>query len=189
MGILGNNRIDITSLARKVVKDRKKGEVSIDLIGPPQVSLQKMKEWATRNGSTREFSNLASLYYKYGRLTGVRPEILYAQAAKSTEFGHFKNIVPPYFHNPFDLLIEDPAEKGMREAYKQFPNWDAGVRAHFNTICAFTNLSPVGKPDESYFNLKKKAWAGKATTLEDLFLDPGSYEEFKTNYLEPLVRL
>lgn len=186
---MSKGKINITSLARKMVRERNKKQPSVNLIGPPEVSIDKVKDWADKNGGTREFINLASLYYKYGNLTGIRPEILYAQAAKSTKFGRFNNNVPPYFHNPSDLQIDDAAEEGVREAYQRFPNWDAGVRAHFNTVCAFTGLPPVGDPGDLYHDIINQDRQGEITTVEDLFLDPGSYKEFRKNYLDPLSRL
>ncbi len=52
---------------------------------------------------------MAEYYWVYGgELTGINPEILYAQAAKETSFGRYTGKVKPEMNNWAGIKIYDP---------------------------------------------------------------------------------
>ena len=54
------------------------------LIGAPEVTVEQAQRWAKAKGAHQRFIDIAPTYWKYGELTGIRPDILYAQAAKQS---------------------------------------------------------------------------------------------------------
>ena len=62
---------------------------STPMLGAPEATLEGAKAWAAKNGATDSFVDAAELYWKYGEITGIRPDILYAQAAKETGYGKY----------------------------------------------------------------------------------------------------
>ena len=67
-------------------------KIELTLKGGATVTLDQAKRWASSRGAHQRFIDIADTYWKYGELTGIRPEILYAQAAKETGFGKYSII-------------------------------------------------------------------------------------------------
>ena len=47
------------------------------MMGKSTVTLEQAKKWATNKGAHQRFIDIADYYWKYGKITGIRPEILY----------------------------------------------------------------------------------------------------------------
>jgi hypothetical protein len=130
-------------------------------------SMAKAQAWATGNNAHQRFVDVATFYWEYGRLTGINPEVLYAQAAYETGFGHFGGLVPADYNN-WGGIKTAVASGNNPEDYEQFAAPEEGVRAHFNHISAYIGVSPVGEPHGRYYVIAKMPWAGTVKTLEEL---------------------
>ena len=142
-------------------------EVATPIVFPSTVSLSRAQQWAKAKGAHQRFIDIAPLYWEYGKKTGIRPEILYAQSAYETGFGRFTGIVPPE-HNNWAGIKTASASGDDPEDYERFATPEEGVRAHFNHISAYVGVSPVGEPHGRYHLLLKISWAGTVKTAEEL---------------------
>lgn len=137
------------------------------LIGAPQVSVEEAQAWAKAKGAHQRFVDIAPTYWKYGELTGIRPEILYAQAAKETGFGKYGGSVLPEMNNWAGIKTAK-ANGDKTEDHETFETPDDGVRAHFNHMAAYIGIEPIGEPHDRYYVVKKIAWAGTVKYVEEL---------------------
>lgn len=137
------------------------------LVGEPEVSLEEAKAWAERMGAHQRFIDIADIYWKYGEITGIRPDILYAQAAKETGYGKYGGAVIPEQNNWAGIKTKSAIGDRM-EDHETFETPDDGVRGHFNHMSAYIGLEPVGEPHGRYFSVKSIKWAGTVRTLEEL---------------------
>ncbi|MBE7022563.1 MAG: hypothetical protein E7414_05045 [Ruminococcaceae bacterium] len=148
-----------------------KGEIafvtSTPIVGKSEVTLERAKEWATERGAHQRFIDAADLYWKYGEITGIRPEVLYAQAAKETGYGKYGGRVLPEQNNWAGIKTAT-ATGDKTEDHETFETPDDGVRAHFNHMSAYLGLAPVGEPHGRYHTASRTAWAGTVTTVEEL---------------------
>ena len=162
---------------------------STPLLGEPQVSLENAKAWAKKSNAAQIFIDIADTYWKYGELTGIRPDILYAQAAKETGFGKFGRHVKAEDNNWAG--IKPRYENG--DVHEVFDTPDDGVRAHFNHVAAYIGTEPYGEPHGRYYSVKSLSWAGTITTLEELGGKwcPDLYYGYSIlhNLLEPMMRM
>lgn len=148
-----------------------KGELTFvtntPIVAESQVTLERAKEWAAERGAHQRFIDIADIYWKYGEITGIRPEVLYAQAAKETGYGKYGGRVLPEQNNWAG--IKTATAKGD-ETYdhESFETPDDGVRAHFNHMSAYLGKEPVGEPHGRYHVACRTAWAGTVTTVEEL---------------------
>ena len=151
-------------------KDRNSQDLFITrtpMIGQSTVSLEQAKRWATARGAHQRFIDIADLYWKYGELTGVRPEILYAQAAKETAYGKYTGQVKPEQNNWAGIKIKNPVAD-RPEDHESFPTPEDGVRAHFNHISQYVGLAPIGQPHDRYYVLNSMSWRGTVKCAEQL---------------------
>ena len=159
------------------------------LLGESQVSVETAKAWAKKSNAAQIFIDIADTYWKYGELTGIRPEILYAQAAKETGFGKFGRYVKAEDNNWAG--IKPRYENG--DVHEVFDTPDDGVRAHFNHVAAYIGTEPYGEPHGRYYSVKSLSWAGSITTLEELGGKwcPDLYYGYSIlhNLLEPMMRM
>lgn len=139
---------------------------STPLVGEPQVTLEQAKKWAQSKGAAQRYIDVADIYWKYGEITGIRPEVLYAQAAKETGYGRYGGLVKPEQNNWSGIKAANAADG--ESAFTTFETPDDGVRAHFNHMCAYVGLEPVGEPHERYYSVIKISWAGTVKTVEEL---------------------
>ena len=148
-----------------------KGELTFvtvtPIVGESQVSLEQAKEWATKRGAHQRFIDIADIYWKYGELTGIRPEVLYAQAAKETGYGKYGGRVLPEMNNWAGIKTA-VANGDNTYDHETFATPDDGVRAHFNHMSAYLGLEPVGEPHGRYYTACRTAWAGTVKNVEDL---------------------
>lgn len=137
------------------------------MIGESTVTLEQAKRWAEKKGAHQRFIDVADYYWKYGEITGVRPEILYGQAAKETGFGKYTGQVQPEQNNWAGIKIKNPVAD-RPEDHETFATPEDGVRAHFNHISAYVGIDPVGEPHDRYYVLKTVAWRGTVKNVEQL---------------------
>lgn len=142
-------------------------ETTTYLIAPPEATLQQAKEWARQRGATDAFIEGAELYWKYGEITGLRPDVLYCQSAKETAYGKYTGQVKAEQNNWAG--IKKYGQNGdAPEDHEDFETPDDGVRAHFNHIGAYVGIEPVGEPHGRYKSVKSLTWAGTVETVEQL---------------------
>lgn len=137
------------------------------MVGESAVSLEQAKEWARARGATEAFIAAADIYWKYGEITGIRPDILYAQAAKETGSGKYGGAVLPEQNN-FAGIKKYGATGDATEDHESFETPDDGVRAHFNHMSAYLGLEPVGETHGRYQSVVSMPWAGSVKYLEEL---------------------
>src|SRR5699024_8979599 len=51
------------------------------IISETQISVRQAQAWAVKRGAHKRFVDIAPVYWQYGELMGMRPEILYTQSA------------------------------------------------------------------------------------------------------------
>lgn len=137
------------------------------IIAPATVTLARAQQWASFNGAHQRFIDAAPLYWQYGQLSGIRPEVLYAQAALETGFGRYGGSVPPEFNNWAGIKIAT-SNGNKPEDHEQFATPEDGVRGHFNHMSAYVGLEPIGVPHGRYHVVARISWAGSVKTVEDL---------------------
>ena len=140
---------------------------STPLVGKAECTAEQAKAWAQKKGAHERFVNIADLYWKYGEITGIRPEILYAQAAKETGFGKYTGAVTPEMNNWAG--IKKYGQNGdATEDHESFATPEDGVRAHFNHMSAYIGLAPIGQVHGRYQSIASMPWAGTVKTVEQL---------------------
>ncbi len=191
-------RAEVCSLLYRVVRS-KKGEITLDLgvkqsqtpmVAPARVTLEQAKKWASDKGAHQRFIDIADVYWKYGEITGISPEILYAQAAKETNFGKYTGAVLPEQNNWAGIKTATSNGDSTYD-HETFTTPDDGVRAHFNHMSAYIGLAPVGEPHGRYNSVVKLTWAGKVKNLEELGGKwcPDLYYGYSIlhNFIEPMM--
>lgn len=137
------------------------------LIGAPEVTVEQAQRWAKAKGAHQRFIDIAPTYWKYGELTGIRPDILYAQAAKETGYGKYGGRVLPEMNN-WAGIKKYGATGDATEDHESFATPDDGVRGHFNHMCAYVGLAPIGEVHGRYNSVKTLSWAGTVKYAEEL---------------------
>jgi len=141
--------------------------VGTPLLGPAQATIAQAQAWAKSRGAHQRFVDIANVYWRYGKLTGIRPEVAYAQAAKETAFGRYGGAVTPDQNNWAGIKTATAAGD-RREDHETFSTPDDGVRGHFNHISAYVGLNPIGEPHGRWLVVKSLPWAGTVRTVEEL---------------------
>ena len=167
-----------------------KEELKIEIVGKTVASLNQMQSWAKNNGASQKFIDAASIYYKYGLLTGIRADVLYCQSAKETNFGRYTGIVSEDMNNFAGIKIKNPVGD-RKEDHESFSSVDDGIRAHFNHISAYVGKEPIGKPHDRYYVVKELNWAGTVKYVEELggkWAPNNNYgKDIVNNYLNVLL--
>ena len=186
----------LSACAPGVVHDRDNSSAGTDvtpertaIIGASEITLDSAKRWAEANGASAQFTAAAASYWKYGELTGIRPEVLYAQSALETAYGNFGGAVTPDMNNFAGIKTADAV--GMaREDHESFPTIDDGVRAHFNHMGAYVGTDPVGAVHGRYNTVKRLSWAGTVKYVDELSGKWCPREDYGKiiveNYLKPM---
>ena len=137
------------------------------IMGDAQISLASAKKWAKARGAHERFIDIAQYYWLYGDLTGMRPEVLYAQAAHETNFGKYGGRVLPEMNN-WAGIKKYGATGDETEDHETFETPEDGVRGHFNHMCAYTGVSPIGETHGRYSSVVRLKWAGTIKYVEQL---------------------
>ncbi len=160
------------------------------IIGEAKATVGQAKTWARKSGAHQRFIDIAEIYWKYGELTGIRPEVLYAQAAKETGFGKYMGRVTPEMNNWAGIKIKKPTGDST-EDHESFATPDDGVRAHYNHMAAYIGTKPIGEPHDRYYVVKSIDWAGTVKYVEELggkwTPDPTYGATLVNNLLNPLL--
>lgn len=168
-------RAEACSLLYRVLGS-KKGDVTLDLgvaesetplVDEAGCTVEEAKAWAEKMGAHQRFIDIADLYWEYGEITGIRPDILYAQAAKETGYGKYGGAVKPEQNN-WAGIKKYGAIGDAPEDHEDFLTPEDGVRGHFNHMSAYIGLEPIGEPHGRYNSVKTISWAGTVQTLEQL---------------------
>ncbi|HSW62352.1 MAG TPA: N-acetylmuramoyl-L-alanine amidase [Dissulfurispiraceae bacterium] len=138
------------------------------IVGDALVTVTQAQSWARVRGAHQRFIDVASVYWRYGALTGIRPEVMYAQAAKETAFGRFGGAVTPDQNNWAGIKLARGGPCHVRESHQTFSTPEEGVRAHFNHMSAYVGLVPLGIPHPRYHVVAGLRWAGTIQTVEEL---------------------
>lgn len=137
------------------------------IVGLALVTVDQAQTWAKNRGADQRFIDIAPLYWDYGLLCVMRPEVLYAQAAVETNFGRYDNRVPADYNNWAGIKTTE-ADGNSAEDHEKFATPEEGVRAHYNHMAAYIGLQPVGEPHGRYFVAIAQPWAGTVQYVEDL---------------------
>lgn len=137
------------------------------IIGEAQVSMESAINWAKAHGCSDLFVDAAQYYWKYGDITGIRPEVLYAQAAKETGYGKYGGKVKPEMNN-FAGIKTYGATGDETYDHETFATREDGVRGHFNHMSAYVGLAPIGEVHERYKSVSSMPWAGTIDCVEAL---------------------
>lgn len=158
------------------------------LVSGSSVSLSKARAWAEGKNAHQRFIDIAPLYWEYGKKTGLCPEVLYAQSALETGFGHYTGQVPPTYNN-WAGIKTGTATGDEPEDHQRFDTPEDGVRAHFNHMSAYVGLDPIGEPHDRYHLVTRIRWAGTVTYVEDLsgkWAPSSTYHERILRFLEEM---
>ena len=147
--------------------DFKPPKIETPLIGAAGVSLKQAQKWAEERDAHQRLIDIAPLYWSYSLKTGIRPEVLFAQAAVETDFGHYSGQLSSDYHNWAGILRADAGEAGP-EDYEKFASPEEGIRGHFNHIAAYLGLKPLGEPHDRYEIVLKQPWAGSVLNVDQL---------------------
>lgn len=137
------------------------------IFGESEVSMEQAVRWAAACGGSELFINAAPLYWHYGEVFGIRPDVMYAQAGKETGYGNYGGAVLPEMNNWAGIKIKDP-QGDATEDHETFATPDDGVRAHFNHMCAYVGIDPVGEVHDRYYVVLTTDWAGTVAYVEQL---------------------
>lgn len=137
------------------------------ITGDAEVTAEQAQKWARDKGAHERFIDIAPLYWEYGKLMGIRPEIMYAQAGKETAYGNYGGAVLPEMNNWAGIKIKKPTGD-KTEDHETFATPEDGVRGHYNHMGAYVGLAPIGEPHERYYVVKTIAWAGTVKYAEQL---------------------
>lgn len=137
------------------------------ITGAARVTVEQAQAWAKSCGAHERFIDAAPIYWHYGEIFGIRPEVMYAQAGKETAYGNYGGAVLPEMNNWAGIKIKSP-EGDRTEDHETFETPDDGIRAHFNHMSAYVGLEPVGEPHDRYYVVKSIAWAGTVKFIEQL---------------------
>lgn len=142
-------------------------QTNTPIVGKSTISMDSAIAWAEANNASDILIDAAQYYWKYGELTGIRPEVLYAQAAKETGFGRYGGKVLPEMNN-FAGIKKYGAVNDATEDHETFATREDGVRGHFNHMAAYVGIDPIGEVHGRYNSVKSLAWAGSVEFVEDL---------------------
>lgn len=144
-----------------------KPEYKYKIVGKSVATSKQAIQWAKSKGAHQRFIDIAPTYWVYGDLTGLRADILYAQAGHETNFGKFTGAVIPEQNNWAGIKIKNPTGDA-RDDHEYFEMPEDGVRGHFNHMCAYVGAEPLGEPHDRYYIALSTDWAGEVKYLEEL---------------------
>lgn len=181
----------VVILKRALDYKNNKGESKLktEILGEETISLEKAIRWAKSKNADECFINVAKYYWEYGEKTGIRPEILYAQAAKETNYGKYTGNVKKTQNNWAGIKTAFASGDNDFD-HESFSSAEDGVRAHFNHMSAYVGLSPVGDVHERYNKTVTASWAGTIKYVEELggkWAPDASYgKSIVADYLKPM---
>lgn len=138
-----------------------------NIVGESLITVEQAQAWAKSKGATEKFINIAPTYWYYGELSGIRPEVLYAQAALETGYGKYTGVVTEDMNNWAGIKVYGRNDDA-KDAHESFETPEDGARAHFNHMSAYVGVEPIGEPHARYYSVKSLDWAGTVKEIPDL---------------------
>jgi hypothetical protein len=163
---LAQNTVETTTDTTKP-PEQEIGTSQTPIVAASQVTIDRAVAWAFARKAHQRFIEITPFYWEYGRLTGICPEVLYAQAAHETNFGHYTGQVPATYNNWAGIKTANAAGD-KPEDHEQFATPQDGVKAHFNHMAAYVGLKPIGEQHGRYFVVTRLSWAGTVKSVEEL---------------------
>lgn len=184
-------KIQFISAEQKVTFRTSDTATDESIVGDAQIDVTTAKAWAKSKNAAQLFIDAADIYWKYGQKSGLRPEVLYAQAAKETAYGKYTGNVVPEQHN-FAGIKTAAASGDTTADHESFPTVEDGVRAHFNHMAAYVGVKPIGEVHARYHTVLSTAWAGTIRTVSQLggrwAPDPTYGDSILRDYLYPMLQ-
>ncbi|EOU1725735.1 glucosaminidase domain-containing protein [Clostridium perfringens] len=143
-------------------------EEDIPIVSDVFITVDDAKKWAQGKGATKEFVELADLYWEYSDEHGdVNPALAYVQAAKETAYGNFGGVLDASYHNPCGLKTNKGGSDKDPKAHMKFKSWNEGVKAHLDHLALYAGAEGYPKAetkDPRHF----ASIFGKANSVIDL---------------------
>jgi len=137
------------------------------IVGEPVATLAQAQAWATDRNAHQRFIDIAEVYWYYGEIFGIRPDVLFAQAAKETAFGRFTGAVLPNMNNWAGIKVRHSVADETHD-HETFATPEDGVRAHFNHMAAYVGVPTVGRTHPRFDLVISLNWAGTYVYTERL---------------------
>lgn len=160
-------RAEMAVMLYRALNKPTKQEEKTTIMGQTETTVEAAKAWAESRGADQRFVDVADYYWKYGKQTGIKPEVLYSQAAKETNFGKYTGNVKAEMNN-WAGIKKLNGTGDATDAHESFATPEEGVIAHFNHMAAYVGISPIGTPHARYSVVKNQPWAGTIKYVEDL---------------------
>lgn len=143
-------------------------EEDIPIVSDVFITVDDAKKWAQGKGATKEFVELADLYWEYSDEHGdVNPALAYVQAAKETAYGNFGGVLDASYHNPCGLKTNKGGSDKDPKAHMKFKSWNEGVKAHLDHLALYAGAEGYPK-DETKDPRHFASIFGKANSVIDL---------------------
>lgn len=161
------SKISKNTMDKFLEVDKKIESLKTPIKSKSKVTLEQAQVWAIKRGAHKRFVDIAPIYWQYGELTGINPEIIYGQAAKETNFGKYTGAVKPEMNNWAGIKTSNPVGDATYD-HETFATPNDGVRGHFNHMGIYCGVDPIGKPHPRWYVTKTVNWAGTIQDAEDL---------------------
>lgn len=148
------------------IKEEDKVE-NLEIISKSRCKISQMVTWAKKKNATKEFIDLAPIFYYTAKERGIDPAIVYAQSAKETGYMKFGGVLDASFKNPCGLKITQGGGDTQRTAHKRFNTWEEGIAAQVDHLALYAGQEGYPKvitPDPRHFPFLK----GTAKTTNEL---------------------
>ena len=139
----------------------------ISIKGKAKHTLADAIKWAKAHNATQKFISAASIYWSIGEKMGIRPDVLYAQAAKETAYGKYTGNVTEDMNN-FAGIKKAGAVGDEKTDHESFATMQEGIQAHFNHMAAYVGVKPLGSVHGRYDSVMSCDWAGTIKYVEQL---------------------
>ena len=160
-------RAEIAVVLYRAVLDDIDAVQDVGITGAAEVTVEEAKAWAAARGADERFIDIADLYWQYGELTGIRADVMYAQAGKETNYGKYTGRVTPEMNNWAGIKTSEATGDETMD-HETFDTPETGVRAHFNHMSAYVGLPPIGETHDRYSKVLTTDWAGSVRTVFEL---------------------
>lgn len=141
----------------------------MDATGPATVTPGQATAWLRKRGAHERLVAVVGHYFELAPIVGLRPEVVIAQAAHETGFGHYGGVVPPEFNNFAGIKTAAGGPDSDPAAHERFVDPRDGVRGHVNHGEAYVRArEPIGTPHGRYWTVRSTSWAGSCRTTQDI---------------------